>query len=170
MFVFYPCRSTQKRNFLAFVRVYSHMAQRSICILVVDDFEPWRRSVCSMLGARPELQVVGEAADGLEAVKKAQTLKPDLVVLDIGLPNLHGIEAANRIRQVVPSTTILFLTAMKDEDVVKAALCIGQGCVLKSDAVTELLPAVAAVLGGNEFVSSGLSLGNGSRTGIAPVK
>jgi DNA-binding NarL/FixJ family response regulator len=109
-----------------------------------------------MLEGQSGAQVIGEAADGWEAVQKAQMLKPDLVVLDVGLPNLNGIEAANRIRQALPSTTILFLTAMKYEDVVIAALRIGQGYVLKSDAVTDLLPAVAAVLGGNKFVSSGL--------------
>ena len=69
-------------------------------ILVVDDYEPWRRQVCSILQPRPDFCVVGEVADGLEAVQKAQELKPDLILLDIGLPNLNGIEAANRIDQV----------------------------------------------------------------------
>ena len=65
--------------------------------LVVDDFEPFRRFVCSKLESRPDLQVIGEASDGLEAVEKAQALKPDLILLDIGLPSLNGIEAASYI-------------------------------------------------------------------------
>ena len=132
----------------------------SFRILVADDFEPWRRSVCAMLREHAELQVVGEAADGREAVQKAETLKPDLIVLDIGLPTLNGIEAAKRIRVVVPGTRILFLTAINDKDMVRAALSTGaQGFVLKTDAGTELLPAVAAVLGGDDFVSSGIKGG-----------
>lgn len=113
-----------------------------------------------MLREHAELQVVGEAADGREAVQKAETLKPDLIVLDIGLPTLNGIEAAKRIRVVVPGTRILFLTAINDKDMVRAALSTGaQGFVLKTDAGTELLPAVAAVLGGDDFVSSGIKGG-----------
>ena len=129
----------------------------AIRILVADDFEPWRRSVCSMLKGQAELQVVGEAADGEEAVQKAQTLKPHLILLDIGLPKMNGIEAAKRIHQLVPGARILFLTQNNDKDVVTAALRTGaQGFVLKTDAGTELLPAVAAVLGGNDFVSTGI--------------
>ena len=130
----------------------------SVRILVVDDFEPWRQQVCSILQTRPELRVVAEIADGLEAVQKAQELKPDLILLDIGLPNLDGLEAANRIRQVAPDTKILFLTQNSDKDMVRAALSTGaQGYVLKTDAGSELLPAVAGVLGGDDFVSSGIN-------------
>jgi CheY-like chemotaxis protein len=67
---------------------------------VVDDNEPWRLSVVSILKGHAELRIVGEAADGLEAVQKAEELNPDLILLDIGLPNLNGIEAARRIREV----------------------------------------------------------------------
>lgn len=125
--------------------------------LVVDDSEPWRRRICSILQTQPELRVVAEAADGLEAVQKAKELQPDLILLDIGLPNLNGIEAANRIRQLAPEAKILFLTLYSDQDVVRAALNTGaQGYVLKTDARRELLPAVAGVLGGDDFVSSGI--------------
>ena len=92
----------------------------AIRILVADDFEPWRRSVCSILKGQAELQVVGEAADGEEAVQKARTLKPHLILLDIGLPKMNGIEAAKRIRQLVPGARILFLTRNNDKDVVTA--------------------------------------------------
>lgn len=125
--------------------------------LVVDDYEPWRRQVCSMLKARPELQVIAEVADGLEAVQKAGEFQPDLILLDIGLPGLNGIEAANRIRQVAPGTIILFLTQNSDKEMVRAALSTGaQGYVLKTDAGRELLPAVAGILDGDDFFSSGI--------------
>jgi DNA-binding NarL/FixJ family response regulator len=127
----------------------------SIRVLIVDDFEPWRRSVCSILRGNGEFQVVGEAADGWEAVQKAQTLKPDLIVLDLGLPKLNGLEAANRIHQVAHGAKIIFLTQMSDKETVQAALTNGaQGYVLKEDAGSELLPAIKSVLGGEKFVSS----------------
>ena len=96
-------------------------------------------------------------ADGLEAVQKAQELKPDLILLDIGLPNLNGIEAANRIGQVAPGANIIFLTQSSDKDVVEAAQSTGaRGYVLKTDAGSELLAAIAGVLDGDDFVSSGI--------------
>jgi DNA-binding NarL/FixJ family response regulator len=124
-------------------------------ILVVDDVEVWRHEIRSIL--EPEFQVVGEASDGLEAVRKAQQLKPDLILLDLGLPFLNGIEAANRIRQVVPGTKIIVLTQNRDKDIVQTALSTGaHGYVLKTDAASELLPAIKAILRGETFVSSGI--------------
>jgi DNA-binding NarL/FixJ family response regulator len=135
--------------------------QSSFRVLVVDDFEPWRQQCCSILQKQPELSVVAEVADGLDAVQKAQELKPDLILLDIGLPNLNGLEVANRIRQVAPGAKIIFLTQNSDRDMVRAALSAGaQGYVLKIDAGSELLPAVAGVLGGDDFVSSGIEGGD----------
>jgi DNA-binding NarL/FixJ family response regulator len=137
----------------------------SVRILVVDDFEPWRRRICSMLQTRPELSVVAEAGDGLEAVQKAKELKPDLILLDIGLPTLNGLEAANRIRQVAPDAAIIFLTQHRDKDVVRGALSTGaRGYILKTDAGRELLAAVAGILGGEDFVSSGIKGGNSGET------
>lgn len=133
--------------------------------LVVDDFEPFRRFVCSTLEQIPDLQVIGEALDGLEAVQKAQELKPDLILLDIGLPNLNGLEAANCIRQVAPDAAIIFLTQNSDKDVVRTALSTGaRGYVLKTDAESELLTAVARILRGDNFVSSGIEGGNSGKT------
>jgi len=110
-----------------------------------------------MLQTRPELHVVAEVGDGLEAVQKAKELQPDLILLDIGLPSLDGLEAANRIRQVAPDAGIIFLTQNSDKDTVRAALSTGaRGYVLKTDAGTELLAAVAAVLSGGHFLSSGV--------------
>ena len=129
----------------------------NVRILVVDDSKPWRQGICSLLKARPELGVVGEASDGLEAAQKAKRLKPDLILLDIGLPILNGLEAAIRIRQIAPDAKIIFVTQNGDEDFVRAALSIGaQGYVLKTDAGSELVPAVTGVLGGDHFVSSGI--------------
>ena len=117
----------------------------TVRVLVVDDSEPWRRQVCSMLQTRPEYRVVAEVADGLEAVQEAQQLKPDLILLDIGLP-LNGLEAANRIRQVTPDASIVFLTQNNDRDVKRAAMSTGaQGYVLKADAWAELFTAIEGV-------------------------
>jgi DNA-binding NarL/FixJ family response regulator len=116
-----------------------------------------------LLQRRPEFRVVAEAGDGLEAVQKAQDLKPDLILLDIGLPTLDGVEAANRIRQVAPNAAIIFLTANRNKEVVRAALSGGaRGYVLKIDAGRELLTAMAGVLGGDDFVSRGVERGDSS--------
>jgi DNA-binding NarL/FixJ family response regulator len=129
----------------------------SIRILIADDYEDWRRKVRVLLQVRREYQVVAEASDGSEAVQKAQELKPNLILLDIGLPKLNGIEAARLIRQNSPSSKILVLSQNNDLDVVRAALSTGaRGFVLKADAQSELLPAMDAVLGGRQFLSSSL--------------
>ena len=102
--------------------------------------------------------VVGEASDGLEAVRKAQRLQPDLILLDIGLPTINGIEAARRILQDAPKTNILFLSEHRSADIVKEALSTGAGgYIVKSDAENDLLPAVDALLAGKRFVSSSLA-------------
>jgi DNA-binding NarL/FixJ family response regulator len=116
-------------------------------ILVVDDFEQWRQQIRSILETRPELCIIAEVTDGLEAVQKAQELKPDLILLDIGLPGLDGLEAANRIRQVTPDVAIIFLTQNSDKDLIETAHRTGaQGYVLKAKASSELLPAIERVL------------------------
>ena len=128
-----------------------------VLVVIVEDYEPFRRFICSTLGERPELQIVGEASDGLEAVKKAWDLQPNLILLDIGLPTLNGIEAAHRISRLVPAAKILFVSQNNDADVVTAALSNGaKGYVRKESAQTDLLPAIEAVLRGDRFVSRGL--------------
>ena len=123
-------------------------------ILMVDDFEPWRRFASSLLRRKPELQVVGEASDGLEAVQKAVELKPDLILLNIGLPTLNGFEAALQIRKLVPESKIIFLTQESAGDVIQEALRLGASAyVLKARAESDLLTAVEAVLTGKRFVS-----------------
>jgi DNA-binding NarL/FixJ family response regulator len=125
----------------------------TVRILIVDDYEPWRRAVCSILEQCKDLEVICEGSDGLEAVQKSAELKPDLVLLDIGLPNLNGLEAARQIRQVSPGSKILFLTMNDSPDLVQEALRIGaMGFVVKSDAACDLLPAVSTVMGNQRFV------------------
>ena len=135
-------------------------------ILVVDDFESYRRFVVSELQKRAEAQLIYEASDGLEAVQQAEEHQPDLILLDIGLPRLNGIEAARRIREVSPNSKVVFVSQESSRDVVQEALSIGaQGYLLKSDG--ELLFAVDAVLQGKQFVSAGLPTSN---TAPAPIR
>jgi two-component system nitrate/nitrite response regulator NarL len=134
-----------------------HPTRAIVRVLVVDDHEPFRNFVSATLQVRSELQVIGEASDGLEAVQKPEELRPDLIVLDIGLPTLNGIEAAHRISMLVPSATVLFLSQENDADVIATALSNGAGYVLKLDTNRELLPAVESVLRGQRFISTGVT-------------
>jgi len=131
---------------------------RSLTILVAEDAEEFRRFVCSLLRSTDEFQV-DVASDGLEAVQKAQELQPDLILLDIGLPNLNGIEVARRVRRLAPSTRILFVSALSDPDVVSEALRLGAGYVHKLSVHGDLLPAIEATLRGEQFVSRDVALG-----------
>ena len=122
-------------------------------VLIVEDSEPFRNFICSTLGKRPELQIVDQVSDGLQAVRRAEELRPDLIVLDIGLPSLNGIEAARQIRRLSPKSKILFVSQESSVDVVREALGTGaSGYIVKSDAGRELLEAVSAVLRGEQFV------------------
>lgn len=130
----------------------------SVRILVVDDYEPWRRFERLTLLLHKELEIIGECSDGGEAIQKAEELKPDLILLDIGLPTLNGIEAARRIRQVSPNSKILFITESRSPEIAEEAMSTGAGgYVLKSNGVTELLPAINAVLKGKRFISGNLA-------------
>ena len=130
----------------------------SASVLVVDDFEQWRRVVRATLRARLGVHMFEEAGDGLEAVQKAAELQPDLVMLDIGLPKLNGIEVARQIRRVSPESRVVFLTENYSCDLAEAALNSGaKGYVIKSAFVGELVPAVEAVLEGRQFLSARLT-------------
>ena len=134
------------------------MERSTIQVLVVDDFEPLRRLLSSMLQTMRELQVISEASDGWEAVRKAQELQPDLILLDIGLPKLNGIEAARRIREHAPKAKILCLSVNRSPDIAREVLRTGaDGYVVKADAARDLLPAVEAVLKGRLFVSASVA-------------
>jgi DNA-binding NarL/FixJ family response regulator len=116
-------------------------------ILLADDHEGWRVQVRLILRMRPHWQVVSDACDGLEAVRKAAELRPDVVLLDVGMPHLNGIEAASKIRLDSPDSRVIFVTLNYDRDVVSAAFEAGaRGYVLKTTAATELLPTIEAAL------------------------
>ena len=124
-------------------------------ILVVEDYEPVRQAICSWLRVR-DFQVT-ESADGLEAIAKAIELQPDVVLFDIGLPNLNGIESAKQVRSLVPSAKVVFVTQESSSDLIRATFRLGaRGYIDKQQACRDLLPAIDAVLGGQRFVSSTL--------------
>jgi DNA-binding NarL/FixJ family response regulator len=127
-------------------------------VLVVEDNEPFREFIYSILRMSAELEIIGDASDGQEAVDKSEELQPDLILLDIGLPSLNGIEAAKRIRKLVPSSKIVFLSQESSPDVVRYALSLGaMGYVPKPNASCDLLAAIEAVVHGKQFVSAGLA-------------
>jgi len=138
--------------------------------LVVDDSRTVRVRVRRLLEDTEDFNFeVSEAADGSEALKLLEKTSidrlPDVILLDIGLPTLNGLEAANRIRQVAPDAKIIFLTQNSDRDVVRAALSTGaRGYVLKTDAGGELYPAMVGVLDSDNFVSSGIQWGDSGET------
>jgi DNA-binding NarL/FixJ family response regulator len=129
----------------------------TVRVLVVDDYEPIRRFVCRTLGEMRDIQVIGEASDGLNAIRKAEELQPDLIVLDIGLPALNGIEAGRRIRKLCPECRILFLSQESSVELAQEAFKLGASAyIVKADAGSELSAAVEAVCQGRRFVSKGL--------------
>ena len=124
-------------------------------MLVVEDHEWWRRYISTELGGTSHWQVVGAASDGIEAVQKARDLKPDVILLDVGLPGIDGFEAARRILADDPSSRILFVTEQQSLEIAGAALGLGaRGFVVKSDLGRDLLPAMEAVVEGERFVSA----------------
>src|ERR1700722_2806548 len=127
----------------------------TVRVLVVEDFLPFREFIRSTLAKSPELEIVAEVSDGLEGVQKAEELKPDLILLDIGLPTLNGIEAARRIRKLSPDSKIIFLSQESAADVIETALSLGAlGYILKTRAAHDLMPAVESVIADKQFVST----------------
>jgi DNA-binding NarL/FixJ family response regulator len=127
-----------------------------IRLLVVDDHEVVRRSICSLLKQDATLEVVCQTASGEDSVTKAAELQPDLILMDISLPGISGIEAARQIRTVSPESQIIFLSQHDAFQMVKEALRHGHGYVTKIDAASQLLEAIKAVRAGNQFVSRGI--------------
>jgi DNA-binding NarL/FixJ family response regulator len=127
-----------------------------LSILVVDDFKSFLEFVTEMLGAQPELQVIGQAVDGLDAIQKARTLQPDVILLDIGLPELNGLEAARHIRIVSPSSKLIFVSQESSADILEESMRLGHGYVAKVDVRTKLLGAIDKVLRGEPFLTANL--------------
>ena len=143
---------------MKYLEFRGHLEAPAIRVFIVDDYEPIRRFVRATLGNSQDFQVIGEASDGLEAVQKAQELQPDLIVLDIGLPTLNGIEVARRIRKLCPGCRIILLSQEASADLAREAFRLGaMGYVVKAHAGSELLTAIEAVSQGGQFVSKGLS-------------
>src|SRR5436305_6365221 len=124
-------------------------------ILVADDHEVVRRGLCALLQAHEGWEICGEAADGREAVTKAKQLRPDVVLMDIGMPSLNGLAAASKILQNDPRQKVLILTVSDSEQVVREVLEAGaRGFVLKSDAARDLASAVEALEKDRTFFTS----------------
>ena len=126
-------------------------------ILVVEDHPAFRRLICTELQRRAEFEII-EAADGLEAVQKAKELQPDLILLDINLPKLHGFEVAQQIPRLAPHARLIVMSQESSSDIVRKVLSFGAGgYIQKLSAGTDLLPAIDAVLDGQRFVSSSVA-------------
>src|SRR5437879_8371277 len=124
-------------------------------LLIADDHEIVRCGLCALLKSHPEWEVCAEAVDGQEAVDMARQLKPDIVILDIGMPNMNGLIAARQIRQTQPNQKILVLSVTDEEQLVQEVLAVGaRGFVLKSDAARDLIAAVEALQAGTTFFTS----------------
>ena len=130
-------------------------------VLLVDDNPPFLNFVSSLLRQQGDVEVVHEVQDGDEAVRQAQSLKPDLILLDVGLPTLNGIEAAQLIRKLVPDAKVVFLSNECSREIVEEALNLGaRGYIQKVFAAKDIPVAIAAVVNGERFLSSTLAAYN----------
>jgi DNA-binding NarL/FixJ family response regulator len=126
-----------------------------IRILLIDDYSPFRDFLRGALEQMPAIEVVGEASDGMEAVEKTRELNPDLILLDVALPEMNGVEVVCRIKRQLPDAIILIVTGIYSWDMMKYAfLCGADGYMIKSDVEGELASAVESVLQGTRFISS----------------
>lgn len=129
------------------------MKVSEVRVLVVDDFAPWHSLIKTQLEHEPEWQIIGSAMNGVDAIQKATDLQPDLVLMDIHLPRLNGIEAARQIRALVPQVKIIFLSSNTHPDVIEAALNAGGlGYIPKAKIAECLLPGMKSVLAAQPFI------------------
>ncbi len=133
-------------------------APERVGIVIADDHELLRRGLCSVLAERPDWRVLGEAANGREAVRLAASLMPAVVVLDVTMPELNGLEATRQILAAAPETRVLILSVHESEQIVREVLEAGaQGYLLKSDAGRELIRAIDALLGNKPYFTSAVA-------------
>ncbi len=134
-------------------KIYMALVQ----ILVVDDSIHWRAFVLRYFEGRTEYEIIGVAVDGLEAIQKVHELRPDVILMDVNLPGIDGIEATRRICKIYPSSKVVFLSLLDDSAIVEAAFDVGaSGYILKHDFGQDLLTAITVILGGGQFVSRSL--------------
>jgi two-component system response regulator NreC len=131
---------------------------KKIRLLVADDHKIFRQGIKKLLEEEPDLQVVGEAADGRDTVKKATELKPDLVLMDIAMANLNGLEATKQIKKVLPEIKVIMVTMHKNEEYVLQSFQAGaSGYILKEGAVEELVSAIRSIHQDKSFLSPTVS-------------
>ena len=131
---------------------------KKVRLLIADDHKIFRQGIKKLLEEEQDLQVVGEAADGREVVKKATELKPDIILMDIAMANLNGLEATKQIKKVLPESKIIMLTMHKNEEYVLQSFQAGaSGYILKEGAVEELVSAIRSIYAGKSFLSPTVS-------------
>ena len=139
-------------------KIMINTANDTVRILVVDDHELVRRGVVSLLASKPNYQVISEASDGETAVEQARTLQPDLVLMDMTMPRMNGLEATRMIREVAPNAEVLVISQYDSYSMVQEAFKAGaRGYVLKSEAGKDLLIAIATVCEHKQFISPRLT-------------
>jgi DNA-binding NarL/FixJ family response regulator len=126
-------------------------------ILMAEDTDVWREFVSTILRNEPSFEIICEVVDGPQAVLMAERLQPTILLLDIGLPELNGIDVAGRIRNLALKTRIVFLSEQRDVEIVQAALDVSCGYVLKSDAAKDLVAAIHSAIAGEAFISRQLA-------------
>jgi DNA-binding NarL/FixJ family response regulator len=126
-------------------------------ILMAEDTDLWREFVSTMLRNEPSFEIICEVLDGRKAIQMAERLQPTITLLDVGLPQINGIDAAGQIRNLAPKTRIVFLSEQRDVEIIQAALDVGCAYVLKSDAAKDLVPAIHSAIVGEAFISRQLA-------------
>ncbi|HEY1660834.1 MAG TPA: response regulator transcription factor [Verrucomicrobiae bacterium] len=139
--------------------------KQKVTVLIVDDHPLLRHGLCDVIGSSPDFKVVGEACDGEDALRQISSLKPEVVILDIDMPRLNGLETIRAIRQMAFPAKVIVLTMYKEEDMFNAATDLGvKAYVLKENAANDVLAALGKVGQGESFVSASMQ-GAGQRRG-----